>query len=205
MPVKFYETNPSKPQYRPKYLDSSPRPQAALGQIVIQTQKSLISLGTERMLVEFPKAFSFSYRFQPKAKIGNVAAIKDFDRLIGSKKLAELKRDRRLSSRVIAISLHTLPHAIFACGLMFFVGQALLKVAVLVFIFHFSIDSIRCQIEMKVFGSGGLNFHKTFAYLIGKRNDAGKPDGKTLRTWFTINVIDQTAHVASLYAIAKLI
>ena len=88
---------------------------------------------------------------------------------------------------------------------MFFVGQAWLKVAVFVFIFHFLIDFIRCQIEMKVFGSGGLNFHKTFAYLIGKRNDAGKPDNKILRTWFAINVIDQTAHVASLYAIVKLV
>ena len=127
------------------------------------------------------------------------------DGLIGSKKLAELKRDSRLSSRVIAISLHTLPHAIFAGGLVFFFGQTWLKMAVLVFFFHFSIDFIRCQIEMKVFGSGGLNFHKTFAYLIGKRNDAGKPDRKTLRTWFAINVADQTAHVASLYAIVKLV
>ena len=58
---------------------------------------------------------------------------------------------------------------------------------------------------MKVFGAGGLNFHETLAYFIGKRNDAGKPDNKTLRTWFAINVADQTAHVASLYAIVKLI
>ena len=58
---------------------------------------------------------------------------------------------------------------------------------------------------MKIFRAGGLNFHKTFAYLIGKRNDAGKPDNKTLRMWFAINVTDQTAHVASLYAITKLI
>lgn len=86
---------------------------------------------------------------------------------------------------------------------MFFVGQVWLKAAVLVFFLHFSIDFIRCQIEMKIFGSGGLNFHETFAYLIGKRNDPEKPDNKTLRTWFAINVADQTAHVASLYAIVK--
>ena len=73
------------------------------------------------------------------------------------------------------------------------------------FILHFSIDFIGCQIEMKVFGTGGLNFHKTFAYLIGKRNDAKKPNNKTLRTWFAINVADQTAHIASLYAIVKLV
>jgi len=78
-------------------------------------------------------------------------------------------------------------------------------VAVLVFFFHFSIDFIRCQIEMKVFGSGGLNFHKTLAYLIGKRNDAGNPGKKTLRAWFTINVVDQTAHLISLYAIARMV
>ena len=73
------------------------------------------------------------------------------------------------------------------------------------FILHFSIDFIRCQIEMKVFGSGGLNFHKSLAYFFGMRNDNDKPDRKTLRTWFTINVIDQTAHVASLYVIVKLV
>jgi hypothetical protein len=88
---------------------------------------------------------------------------------------------------------------------MFFVGQAWLKVAVLVFFFHFSIDFIRCQIELKVFGTGGLNFHKTLAYFLGKRNDKDKSDTRTLRTWIAINVMDQTAHVASLYAIAKLI
>ena len=38
-----------------------------------------------------------------------------------------------------------------------------------------------------------------------KGYDAGKPDNKTLRTWFAINVTDQTAHVASLYAIVKLV
>jgi len=69
------------------------------------------------------------------------------DGLIGSKKLAELKRDDRLSSRVIAISLHTLPHAIFAAGLMFLFGQYWIKVAVLIFFFHFSIDFICCQID----------------------------------------------------------
>ena len=88
---------------------------------------------------------------------------------------------------------------------MFFFGETWLKVAVLVFCFHFSIDFIRCQIEMKVFGAGGLNFHKTLAYFFSKRNDKDKPDRKTLRTWFALNVTDQTAHVASLYAIAKLI
>jgi hypothetical protein len=55
---------------------------------------------------------------------------------------------------------------------MFFVGQAWLKAAVLVFFLHFSIDFIRCQIEMKIFGSGGLNFHKTLAYFLGRRHDA---------------------------------
>ena len=58
---------------------------------------------------------------------------------------------------------------------------------------------------MRVFGTRGLDFHKTLAYFIGRRNDTGKPDNKTLRTWFAINVADQTAHVASLYAIVKLV
>ena len=140
-----------------------------------------------------------------RVKIGNSAAHKDCDGFIGSKKLAELKRDNRLSSRIIAIASHTIPHALIAGGQLFLVGQAWLKVAALVFLFHFFIDFIRCQIEMKVFGSGGLNFHKTLAYFLDTRNDDDKPDRKTLRTWFAINVFDQTAHVASLYAIVKLI
>ena len=58
---------------------------------------------------------------------------------------------------------------------MFFFGQAWLKVAVLVFILHFPIDFIRCQIEIKILGAGGLNFHETLAYFLGRRNDALKP------------------------------
>jgi len=37
-------------------LEEVPAPQVGKGQILIQTTRSLVSLGTERMLVEFGKA-----------------------------------------------------------------------------------------------------------------------------------------------------
>ena len=44
------------------------------------------------------------------------------DGLITSSRLAELKRDNRLSYRIIAIAVHTGPHAIFAAALLLLVG-----------------------------------------------------------------------------------
>jgi hypothetical protein len=37
-------------------LEEVPAPQVKAGQVLIQTSRSLVSLGTERMLVEFGKA-----------------------------------------------------------------------------------------------------------------------------------------------------
>lgn len=37
-------------------LEEVPAPQAAKGKVLIQTTRSLVSLGTERMLVEFGKS-----------------------------------------------------------------------------------------------------------------------------------------------------
>ena len=127
------------------------------------------------------------------------------DGFLGSKKFAELKRDSRFSYRLIAVTAHTIPHALIAGLLMLLVGYPWLKVALLVFVLHFLIDFIRCQVDMKLFGIGGLNFSETLSYALGVRRDDKKPDGKTLRTWSTINILDQTAHVASLYAIAKMV
>lgn len=125
------------------------------------------------------------------------------DGLFGSKRLAELKRDRRLAYRLIAIASHTLPHAICAGGLMLLVGQSWLQAGVLVFVFHSVIDLLRCKVDMKLFGVGGLEFHRSLAYLMGRGDAGGNPGKKTLRTWFAINVADQVTHLASLLVIAR--
>ncbi len=127
------------------------------------------------------------------------------DGLIGSPKLARLKRDSRVSFQVLAIAIHTVPHAVFTAVLLFFVDMPWVKGASLVFSLHFLIDIIRCRIELRLFGAGGLNFTKTLAYLLGTKNDSGRPDSKTLKTWALSNIMDQGAHVASLLLITRMI
>ena len=127
------------------------------------------------------------------------------DGLIGSPKLAGLKRDSRISFQVLAIAIHTFPHAIFTAILLFFVDLPWVKGASLVFSLHFLIDIIRCRIEIRLFGAGGLNFTDTLAYFLGTKNDPGKPDAKTLKIWALSNIMDQGAHVASLLLITRII
>lgn len=127
------------------------------------------------------------------------------DGLLGSRHLAANKRDRRLFRQLSAIAVHSAPHAFFAGALMLLVGAAWLKAAALVYLFHFGIDFIRCKVDMRLFGQGGLDFHQSLNYLLGRRDDAGNPGKKTLRTWAMINIADQTAHLATLWIVASVV
>ena len=127
------------------------------------------------------------------------------DGLITSSRLAELKRNNRLSYRIAAIAGHTGPHAVFAAALLLLVGGHWLKAAILVFSLHLFIDFTRCQLEMRVFGAGGLNFQETMAYFLGIRNDNRKPSKSKIRTWVLSNILDQGAHLVSLYGISLLV
>ena len=51
------------------YLEDVPVPSPGPGQVLIKTTHTLVSLGTERMLVEFTRRPL--YRFRPKAVFGN--------------------------------------------------------------------------------------------------------------------------------------
>jgi hypothetical protein len=53
-------------------LEEVPVPQPSLGQLLIQTTRSLVSLGTERMLVEFGKANLFQKARQQPDKVRQV-------------------------------------------------------------------------------------------------------------------------------------
>jgi hypothetical protein len=127
------------------------------------------------------------------------------DGLIKYRRLAELKRDARFSRQILAVIVHACPHAVFAGVLFGLAGLSWLSAASLVFIFHFLIDFLRCRIEIRLFGAGGLNFADTLAYFLGTKNDPGKPDAKTLKTWAFSNIIDQGAHVGSLLLITRII
>ncbi len=127
------------------------------------------------------------------------------DGMIKYQRLAELKRDISLPRQFFAVLVHTLPHAFIAGFLFRLFELPWLQMGSLVFGFHFLIDFLRCRIEIRLFGAGGLNFGKTLAYFIGTKNDPDKPDSKTLKNWALSNILDQGAHVASLFLISRII
>ena len=129
------------------------------------------------------------------------------DVVFTSYRLAVLKRSQRISDQLLAISFHSSVHAFFAGLILLVLGRLWLKGAVLVFSLHFAIDFLRCRAEMKLFGSGRIHVKRSalFACVSGSGGNSEKMSVRKLWPWLLIHVLDQTAHVGSLYWIASVV
>ena len=126
------------------------------------------------------------------------------DTIFTSYRLAVLKRSQRLSDQVLAISCHSGVHALFVGLFLFILGRLWLKGALLVLAIHFSIDFLRCRVEMRLFGPGRIHVKRSelFAWISGSSGDQEKMQMSKLWPWFLIHLLDQGAHLGSLYGIA---
>ena len=129
------------------------------------------------------------------------------DVVFTSYRLAVLKRSQRLSDQILAISFHSGVHALFAGLLLLILGRLWLKGALLVLAIHFSIDFLRCRVEMRLFGPGRIHVKRSelFAWISGNSGDQKKMQMSKLWPWFLIHLMDQGAHLGSLYWIALVV
>ena len=125
------------------------------------------------------------------------------DVVFTSSRLAVLKRSQKLSDQILAISFHSSVHALFAGLFLLILGRLWLKGALLVLAIHFSIDFLRCRVEMKLFGSGRIHVKRSelFAWISGNSGDQEKMQMSKLWPWLLIHLMDQGAHLGSLYGI----
>ncbi|UCG12779.1 MAG: DUF3307 domain-containing protein [Deltaproteobacteria bacterium] len=129
------------------------------------------------------------------------------DIVFTSYRLAILKRDSGLIHQIVAIGGHSSVHAVCAGVLLFVFNLDWLKGALLVLALHFVIDFIRCRTEIRLYGPGRLFVKRSelFAWISGKSGNPEKMTISKLWPWILIHVLDQGAHLASLYGIAVLI
>ncbi len=129
------------------------------------------------------------------------------DVVFTSYRLAVLKRSQRISDQLLAISFHSSVHAFFAGLILLVLGRLWLKGALLVLALHFAIDFLRCRVEMKLFGSGRIHVKRSelVAWVSGKGGNPEKMTIGKLWPWFLIHILDQTAHLGSLYLIARVV
>ncbi len=122
-------------------------------------------------------------------------------------RLSALKRSNIFFLRIAGLASHCTIHALFAGLLLFFSGTLWLKAALLVLGAHFIIDFVRTSTEIRLFGSGEIYVKKSEfkMWVSGKSNDPDKMNLKNLWPWLSINIFDQTAHMASLFCIARII
>ena len=127
------------------------------------------------------------------------------DGIFTSSRLAILKRNSGILYQVLAIGCHTSIHAFFAGLLLLVAAGPWLKAAFLVFVLHFFIDLIRSRVEIRRFGPGRLYMRRSevIAWISGANRDIMNKG--RLRSWFLINILDQAAHLASLYAISMIV
>ena len=121
--------------------------------------------------------------------------------------LAVLKRSQRLSHQVLAIICHSSVHALFAGLLLLILGRLWLKGALLVLAIHSGIDFLRCRVEMRLFGPGRIQVKRSelIAWISGNSGDQEKMSMSKLWPWFVIHLMDQGAHLGSLYGIALIV
>lgn len=127
------------------------------------------------------------------------------DIVFNSSRLAALKRTSTLFSQILGIGIHCGIHAFFAGLFLALADGFWLRAIVLVFLFHFFIDTIHCRLDMKFFGADRLYMDRSdfFDWIRGKRGEALKLNIKDLSPWIFINVFDQGSHLVSLYLIAR--
>ncbi len=129
------------------------------------------------------------------------------DVIFSNHRLSILKRSDVFLLRLAGNASHCAIHALFAGLLLAFIGDLWFKAALLVLGAHFVIDYIRSGTEIRLFGSGKIHVKRSEfnSWVSGKSNDPDKMNMKNLWPWLSINVLDQTAHAASLYGIARII
>jgi len=127
------------------------------------------------------------------------------DGIFTSSRLAILKRNSGFFYQVLVIGCHTTIHAFFAGLLLLLAGRHWIKAALLVFALHFFIDFMRSRVEIRQFGSGRLYVRRSgfIAWVLGANRDL--MNKTKLGSWFLINILDQGAHLASLYAISGVV
>ena len=127
------------------------------------------------------------------------------DGIFTSSRLATLKRNSGILYQVLAIGCHTSIHALFAGSLLLIADRPWLKAAILVFALHFFIDFIRSRVEIRQFGPGRLYVKRSEFISWISRGNRELMNKSKLGSWFLINILDQGAHIVSLYAISLLI
>ena len=129
------------------------------------------------------------------------------DVIFTSYRLAVLKRNSGVFHQALAVGFHSGVHGLLAGSLLAVLGGRWLTAALLVFAVHFLIDFIRCRVEINLFGSGQLYVRRSelFAWISGKAGDPDKMNLRNLWPWLLIHILDQGAHVVSLYAISLVV
>jgi len=129
------------------------------------------------------------------------------DGVFTSYRLALLKRSQRLSDQLLAISYHSMVHGLFAGLFLLLWGKLWLRGAILVLTLHFAIDFLRCRVEAKLYGPGRIHVKRSefIGWISGKNREAEKMKMSNLWPWFLIHLLDQGAHLGSLYGIAMVV
>jgi hypothetical protein len=131
------------------------------------------------------------------------------DVIFASHKLATLKRGSRFLTQVSGQMIHGLIHGSLA-GVMLYLcpgTQDWLKGAVFLFCIHIFIDVIRSNTEKKLFGPGKVLVKRSefIDWIRRKTKDPEKMNFNNLKLWLSINILDQTCHMISLYIITRVI
>jgi hypothetical protein len=129
------------------------------------------------------------------------------DVVVNSYRLAVLKRNSAFCNQILAVGFHSSVHALFAGIFILLLGGYWLKAAMLILIAHFIIDFLRCRVEISLFGPGRIYVKRSelVAWILGKAKDAEKMKIGKLWPWLMIHVLDQSAHLGSLYIIALVV
>jgi len=126
------------------------------------------------------------------------------DAVFTSYRLAVLKRSQGLSDQILAISYHSAVHGLFAGLFLLVLGKLWIKGALLVLVLHFAIDFLRCRVEVKLYGPGRIHVKRSelIGWISGRNKEAEKMNMGKIWPWFLIHLLDQGAHLGSLYGIA---
>ncbi len=129
------------------------------------------------------------------------------DVIFTSSRLAILKRSNKFWLRLNGLVRHSAVHAFFAGLFLFISASPWLKGAFLILGIHFIIDYIRTGTEIRMFGANTLIIKRLefIAWLSGRNRNQEKINSQNLRTWLLINILDQGAHMMSLFCIALMI
>jgi len=129
------------------------------------------------------------------------------DAVFTSYRLAVLKRSQGLADQILAISYHSMVHGLFAGLFLLVLGKLWLKGALLVLVLHFAIDFLRCRVEIKLYGPSRILVKRSefIGWISGKNKEAEKMNMGKMWPWLLIHLLDQGAHLGSLYGIAMVV